>query len=255
MDEGLSPRAQEPRRPLAAASSQGIAALPSDGSRDSLALQVLATEHFSLLTHRSLAYNEAFTRVGMFLTFLSMSFVAMALLSGAMPIGADFLVIATIVLGFDLVIGVTTLVRVGNANLEDLHAVHGMARIRHGYVELAPETKPYFTSPTNDDMASVLRAYTIADPGSTRANIRANVLYGLSTSGGMLTLVISLVAGALGAVASLAVGVPGGLAFAIGTIITVLFFVASIRWSLGRAIRNRRALVVNFPPPAGDGGG
>ena len=71
----------------------------------------------------------------------------------------------------------------------------------------------------------------------------------------MLTLVISLVAGALGAVASLAVGVPGGLALAIGTIITVLFFVASIRWSLGRAIRNRRALVVNFPPPAGDGGG
>ena len=213
-------------------------------------MQVLSTEHFSLLTHRSLAYNEAFTRVGMFLTFLSMSFVAMALLSGAMPIGADFLVIATIVLGFDLVIGVTTLVRVGNANLEDLHAVHGMARIRHGYVELAPETKPYFTSPTNDDMASVLRAYTIADPGSTRANIRANVLYGLSTSGGMLSLVVSLVAGAFGAVTALALGVS---AASPSPSAPSLRCCASwqLPLALGRAIRNRRALVANFPAVGG----
>jgi hypothetical protein len=250
MDEGLSPRAQEPRRPLDTAGQRGLAALPTDGSRDSLALQVLSTEHFSLLTHRSLAYNEAFTRVGMFLTFLSMSFVAMALLSGAMPIGADFLVIATVVLGFDFVIGVTTLVRVGNANLEDLHAVHGMARIRHGYVELAPETKPYFTSPTNDDMASVLRAYGTADPVS----IRANIIYGLSTSGGMLSLVVSLVAGAFGAVAALVLGVAGGVAFVIGAALAVLCFVVNMRWALGRAIRNRRSLVVNFPALAGDAG-
>ncbi len=71
----------------------------------------------------------------------------------------------------------------------------------------------------------------------------------------MLGLVVSLVAGAFGAVAALALGVPSGVAFAIGAILAVLCFVASIRWSLGRAIRNRRALVVNFPAPAGDGGG
>ena len=250
MDEGLSPRIQEPRRPLDTAGPRGIAALPTDGSRHSLALQVLSTEHFSLLTHRSLAYNEAFTRVGMFLTFLSMSFVAMALLSGAMPIGADFLVIAIIVLGFDLIIGITTFIRVANANSEDLHAVHGMARIRHGYVELAPETKPYFTSPTYDDMASVLLAYTTANPGS----VRANILYGMSSSGGMLGLVVSLVAGAFGAVIALAVGVSSGLAFTIGAILALLCVVGSFRWALGRAIRNRRALVVNFPAPVGDGG-
>ena len=249
MDEGLSPRAQEPRRPLDAAGSWGIAALPDDGSRDSVALQILSTEHFSLLTHRSLAYNEAFTRVGMFLTFLSMSFVALALLSGAMPISADFLVISAIVLGFDLLIGFTTFIRVGNANNEDLHAVHGMARIRHGYVELAPETKPYFTSPTNDDMVSVLSAYSTADPVS----IRANILYGLSTSGGMLGLVVSLVAGAFGAVTALALGVSSGIAFVIGGILAVLCVVASFRWALGRAIRNRQALVTRFPASAADG--
>ena len=54
---------------------------------DPRAITLLTTEHWSLLTARSLAYNEAFTRGGMFLTFLSMSFVALALFSSAMSFG------------------------------------------------------------------------------------------------------------------------------------------------------------------------
>ena len=37
---------------------------------DPRVLQILSTEHWGLLTARSLAYNEAFTRASMFLTFL-----------------------------------------------------------------------------------------------------------------------------------------------------------------------------------------
>ena len=48
---------------------------------DQRVVQILSTEHWSLLASRSLAYNEAFTRGGMFLTFLSASIVALALFS------------------------------------------------------------------------------------------------------------------------------------------------------------------------------
>ena len=54
---------------------------------DPRAVQILSTEHWSLLGARSLAYNEAFVRGGMFLTFLSMSFVALALLAQGMSFG------------------------------------------------------------------------------------------------------------------------------------------------------------------------
>lgn len=37
---------------------------------DPRAIQLLATEHWSLLSARVLAYNEAFVRAGIFLTFL-----------------------------------------------------------------------------------------------------------------------------------------------------------------------------------------
>lgn len=48
---------------------------PITSLTDQRAIQILSTEHWSLLSARSLAYNEAFTRGGMFLAFLSMSFV------------------------------------------------------------------------------------------------------------------------------------------------------------------------------------
>ena len=60
---------------------------------DQRVVQILSTEHWSLLASRSLAYNEAFTRGGMFLTFLSASIVALALFSNAMSFGGDFLIV------------------------------------------------------------------------------------------------------------------------------------------------------------------
>ena len=50
---------------------------------DPRALTILTTEHWSLLTARSLVYNEAFARAGMFLTFLAGSLVALGFVSQA----------------------------------------------------------------------------------------------------------------------------------------------------------------------------
>ena len=245
MDEGLSPGAAQPRRPVTLASPP--AADQPGSPRDSLVMQILSTEHFSLLSQRGLVYNEAFTRVGMFLTFVSMSFVALALLSGAMPIDRPFLVVTCIVLFFDLVIGATTFVRVANANSEDVRAVHGMARIRHGYVQLAPETAPYFTTATFDDLDSILVIYR---GGGDPRSARSNLLYGLSTSGGMLGLVSSLIAGAFGAVAVLAIGGPGEVAIAIGGAAFVVTLTVSVRSAFSNFRATRRELSAAFPAAA-----
>ena len=126
---------------------------------DPRAITLLTTEHWSLLTARSLAYNEAFTRGGMFLTFLSMTFVALALFSSAMSFGSDFLTVAAVLLAFDVVLGLATYGRIAAANVDDLRALHGMARVRHSYTQIAPVVEPYFTTATHDDLDSVLTAY------------------------------------------------------------------------------------------------
>ena len=87
-----------PDRPQPPTSVQPITSID-----DPRAITLLTTEHWSLLGARSLAYNEAFVRVGIFLTFLSMSFVGLALLAQAMSFGTDFLGVAALVLTFDFI--------------------------------------------------------------------------------------------------------------------------------------------------------
>ncbi|MEO8247561.1 MAG: hypothetical protein ABI622_10630 [Chloroflexota bacterium] len=213
---------------------------------DPRAIQILSTEHWSLLSARSLAYNEAFTRGGMFLSFLSMSFVALALLSQAMTFGTQFLTVAAILMSFVLVIGLTTYGRINGANVDDLRAMHGMARIRHAYTEVAPIVAPYFTTPTHDDIPSVIVGYGApTDPSGL-----SFILYGLTTSGGMIGLIVSMVGGVLAGILGLLFGVTGEMAMWIGVGGGVLVFVILLVTTMGSVPRTQAGMEVRFPAPA-----
>jgi hypothetical protein len=234
------PMAAEPT-PTSGAQTEPDATLADDPR----VLQILSTEHWSLLTARSLAYNEAFTRASMFLTFLSMSFVAMALLTQAMGFAHDFFVIAAIVLGFDFVIGILTLIRIDGTSRDDLRATQGMNRIRHGYVRIAPQVAQFFVSGTHDDMPGVLKTYGYAGRGS----FASDLTYGLSTSQGMVSLIVALVGGVFVAVLTLALGGAGWLALAAAAITALVVVVVEARWSVQSVARNQANLEVRFPSP------
>ena len=206
---------------------------------------LLTTEHWSLLSARSLAYNEAFVRAGMVLTFLSMSFVALALLAQAMSFGRDFLQVSALVLAFDLVIGMATFGRINGANYDDLRAVHGMARIRHAYTQITPIVTPYFTTPTHDDIDAVVDVY-----GAISDRLPGQVVYGLTTSAGMIGLIVAMVAGVLAAVVAMLIGLTGGASVWIGVVGGVLFLAGLVvygAWSVQQVQAN---VTARFPTPA-----
>jgi hypothetical protein len=211
---------------------------------DPRALQILTTEHWSLLTARTLAYNEAFTRGGMFLSFLSTSFVALALASSAMSFDRPFLIIAAVVLAFDLIIGLTTYGRIIGANHDDLRAVHGMSRLRHGYTQIAPIVTPYFTTGVNDDMRGIMMSY-----GSPPSSGIGLLLYGLTTSGGMISLIVSLVGGVLAGVLTLLFGAGGDMALIVGVVGAVVAFAAITGLTSGAVARHQAGLDTLFPTP------
>lgn len=217
---------------------------PVESIHDPRALQILSTEHWSLLSGRSLAYNEAFTRGGMFLAFLSMSFVALALVAQALPIDRDFLLVVALVLAFDLVVGLTTYGRIIAANFEDYRAVHGMIRIRHAYGEIAPVVLPYFTSGIHDDLAGVMASY-----GSPTKGVGA-AAYQLTTSSFKICLIVSMVGGVLGLVVALIVGAPVAGAFGVAAVALVGVFVGlgaiTVRFYSGV----QASIEVAFPTPA-----
>jgi hypothetical protein len=224
---------------------QPIPVLPITSIDDPRAIQLLATEHWSLLGARSLAYNEAFVRAGMFLTFLSTSFVALALLAQAMSFDRDFLSVAALVLAFDLVVGLTTFLRMNGANLDDLRANHGMARIRHAYTQITPIVTPYFVTPTHDDIDAVTTVY-----GPISDSLLGQFAYGLSTSNGMIALIVSMIGGVLTTVVAMLFGLDGGASIWVGVAGGLIVLAGLFGLTFAAVTRERARIPVLFPTPS-----
>jgi hypothetical protein len=132
------------------ARGEGGAATPE------MRLQILATEHWSLLASRALAWNESFSRGSMFVSTLSFATVALALAAQVSNFGEGFRLFALVVLPVVLFLGISTRLRLDSSNLHDATCVAGMNRIRHAYLELAPDLEPYFVMGATDDERGVL---------------------------------------------------------------------------------------------------
>jgi hypothetical protein len=129
-----------------------------EASTTALQLQVLSTEHWGLLATRGLAWNETFTRAGMYLSALSGAIVALALVAQATEFGAGFVLFAVVILPVVLFLGVATFLRMGSANYYDAMCVVGMNRIRHAYLQLVPEVEPYLVMGFHDDEPGLNRS-------------------------------------------------------------------------------------------------
>ena len=112
---------------------------PAGPESSAARLQILATEHWSLLATRSLTYNEALSRVTIFLAILSGAVIALALVAQADGFGPTTISIAIPVLCVVLFAGVVTVGRLIRLNSDDYRWVIGMNRLRHAYIEMHPD--------------------------------------------------------------------------------------------------------------------
>ncbi|HEX6061486.1 MAG TPA: hypothetical protein VF001_05405 [Candidatus Limnocylindria bacterium] len=208
------------------------AALPA-----ALRLQMLTTEHWSLLATRSMSWNEAFSRSAMFLSVLSGATVALALVAQATSFGENFSLFAVLLLPVVLFVGVTTFIRLVQVNREDAFWVVGMNRLRHAYVELAPDIAPYFVTGASDDVSGLMRTFA--------ANPRSNqFLHGFVTTPGMVGTVVAFIAAVFGAVAGARIGLALSGAIAAGVIV----FIASVAIMSWYTVRTLMSLRTELPP-------
>lgn len=183
-------------------------------------MQILSTEHWSLLATRSLTYSESFSRVAMFISVLSGAMIAIALVAQADHFGTMFVMITILILVTVLLVGLATIGRVHAINHDDLHWVVGMNRIRHAYLELHPELAEYFVSSRYDDWPGI--ATTLRMDQVPRSGLWS-VLHGVSTLPGTLGTIVAIVAAAI--VGLIAHGLGASTTISVlGAIVT--FFVA-----------------------------
>jgi hypothetical protein len=209
-------------------------------------LQILATEHWSLLATRSLTYTESLGRVNVFLAILSGAVIALALVAQADHFGPTFISIALLTLLVVLFAGIATIARLMQLNRDDYRWVVGMNRLRHGYVELRPALQPNFITSPYDDVPGALRTLGI---DVTASHGVGSALHVFQTLPGMLSVIVGAVAGAMGALVAVAAGLPSVgvvLAAAAAFMVAVAWMGIWSRRSFGRI---DPTLEPRFPSP------
>ena len=219
-------------------------------------LQILSTEHWSLLASRALAWNESFSRAGLFLTTLTGAIVALALVAQASAFGEGFTLFALVILPVVLFIGVATSIRLGASNYHEATCVIGMNRIRAAYLELAPDLERFFVMSAHDDFPGIGVTMGV-QPGGGRAFWLVQMLAGTPTVVAILNAVLIGAILAIGAVrlraspaTALRLGANASTVLGIGLLGFVMAETLQILYASRRVAKLWSGLTPRFPTPA-----
>lgn len=212
--------------------------------QQSQAIQILSTEHWSLLATRALTYQESLGRVNMFLAILSGAVIALALVAQADHFGPAFFSVAIFMLAVVFVVGVFTVARLMALNRDDFRWVLGMNRLRNAYFDLHPELEPYFTTGGFDDLPGVLRTLGIETSGANRLG---SMFHGLQTLPGMLSMIVAAVGGSIGALVAAGFGAAPVVVLLAGIVAFVLAAALMSVWGSRSVRRLTPDLQPRFP--------
>ena len=191
---------------------------------DERALSIMTTEHFTLQTARSAATAESTARVGMYLTTVSATLVALAFVAQLSRLGVAFLGFALVAFPAVFVLGLATFERTLQLSIEDVNLAQRINRVRRFYLRVAPHLRDHISAPATEDHAAIVLRSLGMRPGWWQM---------LLSVPGMVGVVNSVL---LGATAGVIVGFVASSALAasvIGVVIAAARATCSISSSAG----------------------
>src|SRR6188472_1013020 len=234
----LEPRFARPARTGSTNEQQMPPSSPRADVPQSVRAQILATEHWSLLAARDVTYRAVFSRAAIFLTVVSATVVALALVARATEFGDGFTAFALLVLPVALFVGVATYIRLIEARIDDFWLLSGMNRIRHAYLEISPGLEQYFVTGHHDDEQGLYETY---GPGTRSRSYR---LIGETST--LVAVITAALAGAVVGLVANAAGTGSELSLFIGAVVTTMLVVSLVNMSRRLIERGRRLLEPRF---------
>jgi hypothetical protein len=208
------------------------------------AAQILGSEHWSLLAARSLIWNEAQSRATVFLTVLSASIIALALLADATGFGAQTTTLALVLLPVVFLLGLAAYARLVQINTEEFQLVLAMNRLRHAYLQIEPGLERYLTTGHHDDERGVIATYMLDRP--TRQWLWVHFLVNTPT---IVATVDAALAAAIVVLVLQVAEAARSVAVAGGAVAFLVVWGVLFRLQL-HTLRPLRGLTPRFPTPA-----
>jgi len=157
-----------------------------------LMTQFLTTEHLTLQGLRSGTISEANGRLGHYLSAVGSGIVALAFVPDVSQLGTVFFAFSIVIFPVLIFLGVVTLIRLLQVGITDMRCIRAINRIRHFYLDSAPEADRYLTFSQYDDPEAVQRTMT---PFRV-----PDFLQGFASTPGPVITVNSVLCGAFGSV-------------------------------------------------------
>ena len=214
-------------------------------------VSIITTEHYNLQTGRSMTISETNGRASLFLSTVSSTLVALAFVGQIAHLGVAFFVFSLVLFPSLLFLGLVTFERVVQSSIEDTIYTRGINRLRHLYLEYAPQMEPYFILSRYDDNSGVM-----SDMG-----VRGSWWQTFLSMAGMIEVINSVLTGAFVGLLLYAIllGTSGAFsqtsfAVLICTVGGIIAFLISAalhqRYQYMQWLRAEKRLVVRFPSPA-----
>jgi hypothetical protein len=201
-------------------------------------IAIMTTEHYNLQTGRSMTISEANGRSSLFVGAVSSGLVALALVGQLSHLGTAFFVFSLVVLPTLFFMGLITFERVLQSGMADIMYARGINRIRHLYLEYAPQMQPYFILSTHDDGGETLQRESMS---------RSSWLQIFLTMAGMIAVINSVLIGSFVGLLLVLFTFPLWACTCAG----VVAFLASVglhqRYQWGQWMRLEHTLPVLFP--------
>ena len=211
-----------------------------NSSPSPLMLQALTTEHFTLQGARSVIISEVNSRATIYLSAVSSTVVALAFvttLSQSQELVRAFALVLLPVLCF---MGIVTKSRLEQLSFADFQYQRAINRIRHAYVDVAPEAARYLTLSIHDDVRGVAQT----------AMYQEGRRMGVLTAAQMISVINSVIIGLIIAIAFRWLSGTGGLrSLLIGVVAGVIVSVIDFRMGEARWKGYVDAFEVRFPSP------
>ncbi|HYT35280.1 MAG TPA: hypothetical protein VEL69_09605, partial [Ktedonobacteraceae bacterium] len=119
-------------------------------------VSIMTTEHYNLQTGRAMTISEANGRASLFVGAVSSGLIALTFVGQISHLGTAFFVFSLVVILTLFLMGLFTFERVLQAGTADMMYARGINRIRHLYLEYAPQMQPYFILSAHDDREGIL---------------------------------------------------------------------------------------------------
>ncbi|MFL5653492.1 MAG: hypothetical protein ACJ8CB_04850 [Ktedonobacteraceae bacterium] len=200
-------------------------------------VSIITTEHYNLQTGRSITTAETNGRSSLFVGAVSGGLIALTFVGQIAHLGTAFFVFSLIVIPTLLFMGLITFERVLQAGSLDVIYARGINRIRHLYLEYAPQMQPYFILSSHDDQEGTLGHEVM----------RTSWWQVFFNTAGMIAVINSVLAGSFVGLLLAAFAFPLWVSTSAGVVAFLLSVTIHQRYQWLQWMRQGRTMPVLFP--------